>query len=66
MQPPGARFQLQLAELDLQRAAALLLALEFGKQLARLVLRSDEPERADDENQEELVQRFPRLAERFR
>src|SRR6185369_10807157 len=53
MQSPGAGFELQLAELDIQRAAALLLALELGEQLARLVLRGHEPERADDENQEE-------------
>ena len=32
-------------------ARALLLALEVGEELARLVLRGDEPERAGDENQ---------------
>jgi hypothetical protein len=51
VQPPGARLELQLAEFDVERAAALLLALERGEELTRLVLRGDEPERADDENQ---------------
>src|SRR5687767_13022613 len=53
MQAPGAGLELQLAEFDVEGAAALLLALELGEQLSRLVLRGDEPERADDENQEE-------------
>src|SRR5690349_4378606 len=53
VQAPGARLELQLPVLDLERAAALLLAVELGKELAGLVLGGDEPERADDENQEE-------------
>src|SRR5262249_3862531 len=49
---PGARLELQLAVLDLERARALLLALELGEELARLVLRSHQAERAGDQHRE--------------
>src|SRR3954462_3609942 len=57
-QAPGARLELQLSVLDVELARAVLLALEVGKQLPRLVLRSDEPERAGDENREEEEVQF--------
>ena len=53
MQSQSAGLELQLAELDVERARSLLLAFEAGEQFPRHVLRGDEPERADDENQEE-------------
>ena len=53
MQGPGARLELQLAVLDLERLRARLLALELGEELPRLVLGGDEPERAGDENREQ-------------
>src|SRR5690348_15241812 len=52
MQAPGARLELQLAVLDFEGPRPFLLALELGEELAGLVLRGDEPERADEENQE--------------
>src|SRR5262249_33222063 len=57
-QPPGARLELQLAVLDVELPRTVLLALEIGKQLSRLVLRSDEPERAGNENREEEEVQF--------
>jgi hypothetical protein len=53
VQTPGARLELQAAELHVEIARATVLALEVGEQLPRLVLRSDEPERAGDDNYEE-------------
>ena len=53
VQPPRARLELQAAVLDVELARALTLALELRKELAPLVLRSDEPERTGDENREE-------------
>ena len=51
MQAPGAGLELQLAVLDLELARARPARARAREQLARLVLRGDEPERAGDENQ---------------
>src|SRR4051812_21801157 len=58
MQAPRARFELQAAVLDVELARAVVLALEVGEELAGLVLRGDEPERAGDENREEEEVQF--------
>src|SRR5712664_4238358 len=58
MQAPGAGFELQAPVLDVELAGAIVLALQLGEQFARLVLRSDEPERAGDENREEEEVQF--------
>src|SRR6185295_3413732 len=58
MQPPGARFELQAPVLHVELARAVVLALEIGEELACLVLRGDEPERAGDENREEEEVQF--------
>ena len=53
MHRPGALLELQLPPLDVELLRALLLALELGEQLARLVLRGDEAERAGDQQREQ-------------
>src|SRR4051812_1540929 len=58
MQAPRARFELQAAVLDVELARAVVLALEVGEELAGLVLRGDEPERAGNENREEEEVQF--------
>src|SRR3982751_2843130 len=58
MQTPGARLELQPPVLDVELARAVVLALEIREQLACLVLRRDEPERAGDENREEEEVQF--------
>jgi len=50
---PGARLELELAVLDIERTRTRLLPLQIGEELARAVLRGDEPDRASDENREE-------------
>src|SRR6185436_18243716 len=52
MQAPGARLELELAVLDVEIARTRLLELELREELARLLLRGDEPERADEEKEE--------------
>src|SRR5207247_3310011 len=58
VQARGARLELQLAVLDVELARAVLLALQIREQLSCPVLRSDEPERASDENREEEEVQF--------
>ena len=58
MQAPGARLELQAPEFGLKLARGSLLALELREGAPRLVLRSDEPERAGDENREEEEVQF--------
>src|SRR5205823_7290563 len=58
MLAPGARLELQATVLDLELARVLVLALKRGEELPRAVLRSDEPERAGDENREEEEVQF--------
>src|ERR1044071_8638010 len=58
MQPPGARFELQASVVHVELARAIVRALEVGEELARPVLRGDEPERAGDENREEEEVQF--------
>src|SRR6185503_2802812 len=58
MQAPGARLELQASVLHVELARALVLALELREELAGLVLRADEPERAGDENREEEEVQF--------
>src|SRR6185503_74237 len=58
VQTPGARLELQPPVVDVQLAGARLLALQLGEQLARLVLGSNEPDRAGDENREEEEVQF--------
>jgi len=53
MQAPGTRFELQPTVLDIEIAGTVLLPFKLREQLARLVLRADEPDRAGDENREE-------------
>src|SRR5690606_30632578 len=50
---PGAHFELELPELDLELLAALLLFFEDDEQLARLMLRGDGAEGAGDDHGEE-------------
>src|SRR5262249_39655859 len=58
VQAPGACLDLQAAVLDVELARARILALALGEELACAVLRSDEPERAGDENSEEEEVQF--------
>lgn len=58
MQAPRARLELQAPELGLEFARGRMLALELRKCAPPLVLRSDEPERAGDENREEEEVQF--------
>src|SRR5207237_10290646 len=46
------------AVLDVEFARAFVLPLQVGEELAPLMLRSDEPERASDENREEEEVQF--------
>ena len=50
---PGALLELQLAPLDLELLGELLLLLQLDVELARLVLRGDERERAGDQDGEQ-------------
>jgi hypothetical protein len=50
---PRARLELELAPFDVERLGAGLLALDPGKELARLVLRSDQAERARSEQRQQ-------------
>jgi hypothetical protein len=58
VQPPGAGLELQAAVVRLELARGGLLALELREGAPPLVLRSDEPERAGDENREEEEVQF--------
>ena len=58
VQAPGARLELQATVLDVELARAGLLALEVREELPGAMLRSDEPERAGDENREEEEVQF--------
>src|SRR5207237_2018034 len=53
-----ARLELQATVLGLELARVLVLALKRREELPRAVLRSDEPERAGDENREEEEVQF--------
>src|SRR5690349_14343254 len=58
VQSPGARLELQASVLHVELARAIAFALEVREELACLVLGSDEPERAGDENCEEEEVQF--------
>jgi hypothetical protein len=53
MQPPGAGLELQPAEIEVELASPGMLPLQVREELPCFMPRSDEPERAGDDNREE-------------